>query len=355
MQSRSVDTQVKQSKGGPTPRKGGNKPTKARSKLLYLRPRSDSEPHRAVSPRGHSGLLYALIGIGIGLGIGYLQYRYRLWGGGASLWNRYVLELALPALLGGALGALIAWVRAQRRLTQALITTEGFRRRLMSVERNQALWISLSAVLHDVRNPLHNVTLLVETLGTPGSDAASVRDKVLEELERINTRIRRVVLQVSEFSGEIARRPVTLAAVLDEVAQMIAPLARQSGVAFSIHAPDHIKVVADPKFLAQAIDHLLLNSLQILSEQPHNTRRELSVSVRVEDGAVWLLVDDTGPGLPEVVQERLFEPLTASHPSGGMGLGLAIAHALASAAAGELTLERTGPDGTQFRLRLDQA
>ncbi len=354
MQSRSVDTQVQQSKDSSLPSKG-NEPTEARSKLLYLRPRAESEPSRSLSPRGQNGFLYAIIGTGLGLGLGYLQYRYQLWGGRASLWNRYALELALPALLGGGLGALIAWLRAQRRLTQALITTEGFRRRLMSVERNQALWISLSAVLHDVRNPLHNMTLLVETLGMPGSDAAVVREKVLQELERINMRIRRVVQQVSEFSGEITRRPVLLAEVLEEVAQMIAPLAKQSGVAFSIHSPPSVKVVTDPKFLAQAVDHLLLNSLQILSEQPGGKRRELSVSVALEESFVSLLVSDTGPGLPDVVQERLFEPLTASQPSGGMGLGLAIAHALASAAAGELTLMRTGADGTQFRLRLDQA
>lgn len=354
MQSRSVDTHVKQSKGRPLPWKG-TEPTKARSKLLYLRPRPETEPSQSLSPRGQNGLLYAVVGTGLGLVVGYLQYRYRWWGGGASLWNRYALELALPALLGGGLGALIAWLRAQRRLTQALITTEGFRRRLMSVERNQALWISLSAVLHDVRNPLHNVTLLVETLGMPGSDATVVREKVLQELERINMRIRRVVQQVSEFSGEIARRPVPLAEALGEVSQMIAPLAKQSGVTFSILSPPNVKVVTDPKFLVQAVDHLLLNSLQILSEQPGGKRRELSVSVSLEESSVSLLIDDTGPGLPEVVQERLFEPLTASQPSGGMGLGLAIAHALASAAAGELMLMRTGASGTQFRLRLDRA
>lgn len=355
MQSRSVDTQVKQSKGKPLPWKGKAEPTRPRSKLLYLRPRSETEPSRPIAPRSQIGLLYALLGTGLGLGLGYLQYRYRLWGAGASLWNRYALELALPALLGGGLGALIAWLRAQRRLTEALITTEGFRRRLMSVERNQALWISLSAVLHDVRNPLHNVTLLVETLGMPGSDATVVQEKVLQELERINVRIRRVVRQVAEFSGEIDRRPVPLAEVLKEVAQMITPLAKQSGVMFSINSPPHINVITDPKFLVQAVDHLLLNSLQILSELPNSKRRELSVAVALEGSSVSLLVNDTGPGLPEAVQERLFEPLTASQPSGGMGLGLAIAHALTAAAAGELMLVRTGADGTQFRLRLDQA
>lgn len=354
MQSRSVDTQVKQSKDSLPLSRKGTEPTKARNKLLYLRPRPETEPGRSLAPRGQNGLLYAVAGTVLGLSLGYLQYRYQWWGGEASLWNRYALELALPALLGGGLGALVAWLRAQRRLTQALITTEAFRRRLMSVERNQALWISLSAVLHDVRNPLHNVTLLVETLGMPDSDVSAVREKVLQELERINMRIRRVVRQVSEFSGEIARRPVPLAEVLGEVAQMITPLARQSGVAFSIHTPAHVKVVTDPKFLVQAVDHLLLNSLQILSEQSGG-KRELSVSAAVEGSSLSLLVDDTGPGLPDVVQERLFEPLTASQPSGGMGLGLAIAHALASAAAGELMLTRTGASGTQFRIRLDLA
>lgn len=259
--------------------------------------------------------------------------------------------VVLTALAGVALGAFSLWLWVRTHFARSLAHVESFRRRLMSVERDQALWISLSAVLHDVRNPMHNVTLLTELLGSPESNVARIREQMLAELERINVRMRRVREQIAEFSGEIERRTVVLHEVLAEVDDMVGPLARRDGVAFSYRCGPHLKVVADPKFLVQAIDHLLLNSLQILSEQPPEKPRRLSITVESEGEAIALLVDDTGPGLPEPVRTRPFEPLGTSR-RGGMGLGLTIAHALARAAGGELSVARTDVSGTQFRLRL---
>ena len=319
--------------------------------LLTLRPRAlrpTVGPHR-------EGAVYTAIGVVVGFLLGVLQTQFH-WLRASPFWSGVMLDFALPALVGGGVGALVAWLKAQRRLQQALITSEGFRRRLMSVERNQALWISLSAVLHDVRNPLHSLALLVETLGQPGADVDVLRAQVLEQLERINTRIRRATRQVTEFSGEIRRRPVSLASVLNEAEDMVEPLAQQSSVSVVFRCPSQLKAVADPRFLVQAIDHLVLNCLQILAEQPPERIRRVSVAAQSEeDGRVVLTVEDTGPGLPEDVRARVFEPLLSASSSAGMGLGLAIAHALASAAGGELRLARTGADGTQFSLRLERA
>ncbi len=319
--------------------------------LLYLRPRVQ-EP-RASILLAKNEWIFALIGLGIGLALGYLQFHYHLLS--ISLWNGFALELAIPSLLGGGLGILFAWLKARRRLTQALVTSEGFRRRLLSVERNQALWISLSAALHDVRNPLHNVTLLIENLGAPGSNVKQVQEQVLEQMERIHVRMRHVTKQVSEFSGEIMRRPVRLRQVLDEVASMIKPMAKQELVLFKIQCPSQLNVIADPKFLVQAIDHLVLNSLHILAKLARDKPRRLSLSVVAEESSLYLLIEDSGPGLPESVRSKLFQPVTASQPAGGMGLGLAIAHALTTAAGGELYLAHTGATGTQFHLYLDRA
>lgn len=322
-----------------------------RNNLLYLRARhSDQGGVR----QDLSGAFFTLGGVALGLIVGYLGYHYRLSAALVSLHDPVLLLLGVPALVGGGAGAFAAWLRARTKLAQALVTSEGFRQRLMSVERNQALWISLSAVLHDVRNPLHNIQLLIEALESPTVDPNLVRTQVLEQLERINVRVRRVVAQISEFSGEIARRPIGLAQVLAEVSEMVRPLARQSRVNLSVDADHDTMVVADPKFLVQAIDHLILNSLQILSEQPPSAPRSLWVQIRRVGDEVEMWVEDSGPGLPEDVRERLFEPLTTTRTS-GMGLGLAIAHALASAAGAPLSLGHTGDAGTRFVLRFHPA
>lgn len=257
--------------------------------------------------------------------------------------------LAAGTLIGGGI---VFWrMRARVRAVQA--SGESLRGRLLSVERNQALWVSLSAVLHDVRNPLHNLNLLMECLGAPGVDATKLRAQVAHELDRINVRMRRVATQASEFL-EIDLRPTPLYDVLNEVDGMIRPLAKQSSVSFSFHCATSLKVLADHKFLVQAVDHLLLNSLQILMEQAPEKPRRLSVTAMSEGDRVSLAIDDSGPGLPETVRAHPFEPLMASR-SNGMGLGLTIAHALARAAGADLSIARTGDSGTQFHLTLKTA
>nr|WP_297446394.1 HAMP domain-containing sensor histidine kinase [Acidiferrobacter sp.] len=200
-----------------------------------------------------------------------------------------------------------------------------------------------------MRNPLHNIQLLIESLEFPGTDTDRVREQVLEQIERINVRIRRVVNQIAKFSGEIARRPISLAEVLAEVSEMVCPLARQADVVLTVDAPHDAIVVADPKFLVQAIDHLILNSLQILSQQLPSAVRSLRVQIQEVSDEIEMWVEDNGPGLPAEVCERLFEPMIMTCPS-GMGLGLAIAHALASAAGAPLSLGYTGATGTRFVL-----
>jgi len=319
----------------------------AKNNLIELQrwSRDEPEPLRL----GVAGIVFTATGFLLGGLIGNLERRFGLV---ITPRSALLLQTAVPALLGGGLGALIAWVRAQRRLTTAFVTSEEFRRRLVTIERNHALWVSLSAVLHDVRNPLHNITLLLERLDQPGTDTARVRAQALEQLDRINQRVRRVMDQVSEFSGEITLRPICITEVVQSVTEMISPLARQSGIEFqSDSAGSDPLVIADRDLLAQAIDHLALNSLQILSELPQSAGRRLAIRVEGDAEYVHLLIEDNGPGLPSAIQERLFEPLAGAR-SRGMGLGLAIAHALAHAAGGTLELGRTGADGTQFRLRL---
>lgn len=264
----------------------------------------------------------------------------------AAMW----LSLAAGAMIGG----LAVWFGTRASLRAARANAESVRTRLLSVERNQALWVSLSAVLHDVRNPLHNINLLVESLGATNADVTKVRAQIVHELERIQVRMRLVATQASEFLS-IDRCPVALHEILTEVDGMIRPLAKQAGVAFVFQCPADIKVLADPKFLLQAIDHLLLNSLQILVDQRIGDRpRKLTVTTVKSGGDVALTVEDTGPGLPESVRNHPFEPLMSTR-STGMGLGLTIAHALTRAAGGDLRIARTDANGTQFHLNLKLA
>ena len=74
---------------------------------------------------------------------------------------------------------------------------------------------------------------------------------------------------------------------------------------------------------------------------------------RSADGNVELRVSDDGPGVPDAIAERIFEPFFSTKEAGeGTGLGLAISRSIAEAHGGKLTLERTASPGATFVLTL---
>src|SRR5690606_8246455 len=86
---------------------------------------------------------------------------------------------------------------------------------------------------------------------------------------------------------------------------------------------------------------------------------QITLSVRVEDGQVNLIVKDTGPGIPLEDHAMIFEPFRQSHAGmskgGGTGLGLPIARRLAEAHGGSLLMESVVGQGTTFSVVLPVA
>jgi len=81
---------------------------------------------------------------------------------------------------------------------------------------------------------------------------------------------------------------------------------------------------------------------------------EVAIDAYTLGRAIDIEVKDTGPGIPEAAQARLFEPFASVQRPGGSGLGLAIAAELVRAHRGDIKLVRTGPQGTVFRIELPQ-
>jgi signal transduction histidine kinase len=105
--------------------------------------------------------------------------------------------------------------------------------------------------------------------------------------------------------------------------------------------------------LHRLLVNLMRNARQAIELQPN--RRTLGrvtiTAIKTADDVI-LIVSDNGPGIPEKVRERLFQPFSSSNTPGGTGLGLAIARELAQLHGGDVRLANTGPGGTAFEVRL---
>ncbi|MDE2356691.1 MAG: HAMP domain-containing histidine kinase, partial [Alphaproteobacteria bacterium] len=223
---------------------------------------------------------------------------------------------------------------------------------LASRARLAALGEAVARINHDLRNMLTSAQMASERLAGSGDPQVA---QTLPRLERALDRAIRLASNVLAFGKSEEAPPETrilrLAPVLEEAA-LDAGLSPQ-GVRLETEIAADAEVQADPEHLYRILANLLRNAREAIEAQPDRTAPgRVRVDLVVSPTETLLRIADNGPGLPDRVRERLFQPFAGSGRADGAGLGLAIARDLAKGHGGDLTLARTGPTGSEFALRL---
>ena len=292
--------------------------------------------------------LIVVVGFFIGLALQSFDKvlpRYALKHGGAATIAK-VVDWTAPPLAGALLAAALLAAQRYKRLHDAeRAASRVLADRLTGVERRQALWVVAASIAHDLKNPLHNLQLLMEELEEEPNPARRA-----EMLGRLRENVERASARVSELSRagrapEDVQEPLDLAVALDELHKRIAAAARANGTELLMDCPRGIAVRGDALALRSAVENVVANSLEALQQNGRGGR--LALRCRQVNGAVELTIEDDGPGIPEEVLPRLFAPFSSGRES--TGLGLAIARALARSSGGDLTCADPSSGHTCFR------
>ncbi len=228
----------------------------------------------------------------------------------------------------------------------------------MRAERLEAVAELSASLAHEIRNPLASIRSSVEQLAR--SKHADDDERFLSGLiVRESDRLSRLLSEFLDFARVRATHfaPLDLHSVVVAVVRLIRahPDCRPDAV-ITVEG-EHTLLEGDEDLLHRVVANLVLNAVQAArgpiritvtvaaaqaSEIPHGTDLE---------HAVRLQVRDNGPGIPEEVRERLFQPFVSGR-SGGSGLGLAIVQRAVEAHRG-LVLVDSGPgSGTTFTIFL---
>jgi len=265
---------------------------------------------------------------------------------GPTRWVVVFVDWVAPPLAGVLMAGLVLYAQRFRRLHAAeKAAAQVLAERLAGTERRQAIWVVAAAVAHDLKNPLHNLQLLVE-------EVSDEKDPQLraELLQRIHDNVARATERLGELSRagqhaqEHAEQSVELARTLDELRERLKPTLLATRAAMEIDCPRGISVQGDAHALRSAVENVAANALEALHSQGPGGKLWLRAQQR--DGTVELVVQDDGPGIPGSLKTRLFTPFASGHD--GMGLGLPIARALARAGGGDLTCAESEPGRTTF-------
>jgi signal transduction histidine kinase len=216
----------------------------------------------------------------------------------------------------------------------------------------------VAVVSHELRTPLTSIQGYVKTLLQLGEELGDEqRRSFLEAADRQSDRLRRLIEQllvVARLESHV--EPLTLSSVeLREIADHVVDELRGQahGHVFDLRFPPDLPAVeTDEGKVHQILSNLVENALKY---SPPDTR--ILIRAETADDGVSISVADEGPGIPEELQDRVFDRFYQIDQSitrrvGGTGLGLYICRKMAETLDARLWLDRSGRHGSVFCLWL---
>lgn len=247
-------------------------------------------------------------------------------------------------LLNHRLEKLVGERTAELRATQV---------ELLNAERLATLGQLTATVAHELRNPLATIRTSVFSLRSRIQDGAGEAQTTLRRIDRNIVRCDRIISELLDFSAN--QEPHLETVDLNRcIAAWVEDYEASEGTRLRLAISDGaVTVRIDQDRLHQVLVNLLDNASQALEETPGRGRRdaEIAVRTRIEGGRFVLEVADDGPGIPDDVLPRIFEPLFSTKGF-GVGLGLPLVKKIIDQHGGDIEVVTGVGDGTTFRVHL---
>jgi PAS domain S-box-containing protein len=278
-------------------------------------------------------------------------------------------QLWAPILVGSELyGALHFFDRRQRERDDELVTAltaitdqvgNYLQRRLVEQEAERSKDEFFSLVSHELRTPLTSIIGYAELFADSESHLLSEQGRsFLGVIHRNAQRELRLVgdllllVRIQEGSFRVEFDTVDLKRVVEQSVEAARLTAAKRGIELEATTDSAPVCAGDAHRLGQVVDNLLSNAIKFAPKGG-----DVGVSLGAQNGIAAIEVSDSGEGIPEEEQQRLFERLYRSPSASaaripGVGLGLTIVKAIVDAHAGRVTVRSATGAGTTFRVEL---
>lgn len=199
---------------------------------------------------------------------------------------------------------------------------------------------ALAAVSHDLRTPMTRLRFRLEDVSDP-----ALRDAIAGDVAEMEQMVEATLSYLRGEASEEPVRPLDLVALVETIVDD----ARDRGLRADLSAPPRLVVAGRLVSLKRMVGNLVENALAY-GGSAH-------VSIADEEADAVLTVRDEGPGIPEDQLAAVLEPFvrleaSRSRATGGVGLGLTIAHAVAEAHGGTMALANAPGGGLVATVRL---
>jgi signal transduction histidine kinase len=248
--------------------------------------------------------------------------------------------------------------RLARTFNSMCLSIQGAREELIRQERISTIGRLSSSIVHDLRNPLASIYGGAEMMMDGDLNETQLK-RLAGNIYRSSRVIKDMLQELVDVSRGRIQSPETcrLSEVVGAAVETQSAVAGHQGVAIHTSIDPGIELPVEPGRMERVFLNLINNAIEAMPDGG-----TIDISAERGDHSVLVRVDDTGPGIPESVRERLFQPFVTSGKN-GLGLGLALSRQTVLDHGGELWVEERGvedgslangarPAGARFRLRL---
>jgi signal transduction histidine kinase len=242
----------------------------------------------------------------------------------------------------------------EQRIEQRTAELEKVRLQLYQWEKMASLGVLAAGVAHELNTPLGVVLSAVEQLSEqlePRESGDEVSARLLELAVEAARRASLIIRDLRSFSRpeSSAVQSLDLHECIESTLRLLGPSLRAQKIEVSTDLGEIPCVEGFPALFNQTLTNLILNAAAAIKSQG-NIRISTMSS---DDGRVRVVIEDSGPGIPEELRSRIFEPFyTTKAPGEGTGLGLSLCYTFVTQHGGRIWEEGEPGKGARFVVEL---
>jgi len=242
--------------------------------------------------------------------------------------------------LGSDLNPTAVPIYGPAKMQEVLNSVNEMQQRIAKLIKERTL--TLAALSHDLRTPVTRLRLRTEFIEDKNKQSA-----ILQDIQTIDQIIDNTLIFAKQNYQDHRKHPLDMVSLIQTICEEMQDM--NAHVLCKTVIP-HQTILGEPVSLRRALTNLIHNAIQY--------GHEANITVKKENEKLAILIEDTGPGIPETELEKVLEPFyrleaSRSNKTGGTGLGLALVKTIIESHQGTLQLQNLKLGGLQVRIEFN--